>query len=189
MGDLDEIYERLARTWPSDELAGRYRGAERRRVRLKDLGGDSDRALDMVAAAYPPAATVSVALYVLHMLRDGAQRDLALRLIGSADQNAATGLRHCQLALELDGAAHSYTAEEWRPVICDIAGEILNSARLNEEPPTLVGESQKVIGWLSRAVVELAGESAEAPNTLSEILGRLLALCVFAETARDIVSG
>ena len=187
MSDLGEIYTRLAHTWQQDELAARYRAAEGSGARVVKRGRrDVDRALQMVAAALPATATLGVAVYVLHLLRGGAQGDLAQRLVESANRNAASAMHHCHRALELDGAAHGYTAEEWIPKICDAAAGRLKSARLDQEPPTVVREAQDAISWLSRAVIELDKESAQATNTLSEALGRLLAVWVFTQTASEL---
>ncbi|MGN6171056.1 MAG: hypothetical protein ACTHQQ_23225 [Solirubrobacteraceae bacterium] len=189
MSDLEEIYERLARSWAQEELAARYRTAEDRGARVvKGRRRDDDRALQMVATALPATATLGVAVYVLHLLRGGAQGELAQRLVENADRNAASALHYCQRALGLDGAAHSYASEEWAPIICDVAARLLKSARLNEEPPTVVRVAQDAISWLSRAVIELDKESADAASTLSETLGRLLAAWVFADTARDLAN-
>jgi hypothetical protein len=187
MSDLGEIYTRLAHTWPQEELAARYRAAEGSGARVVKRGRRGvDRALQMVASALPATATLGVAVYVLHLLRGGAKGDLAQGLVESANRNAASALHHCHRALELDGAAHGYTAEEWIPKICDAAARLLNSARLDQEPPTVVRGAQDAISWLSRALIELDKESAEAANTLSEALGRLLAVWVFAQTAGDL---
>jgi hypothetical protein len=55
------------------------------------------------------------------------------------------------------------------PVVCDRAAQLLKSARLNEEPPTTAREAQDVISWLSRALIELDQDTADTPNTLSEV--------------------
>ena len=47
-------------------------------------------------------------------------------------------------------------------------------------------EAQDAISWLSRTLIELDQDSAETANALSEALARLLAVFVFAETARDL---
>ena len=184
MNDLDEIYKRLARDWPQEELAARYASAQDRGARaIKNPRPAGARALSMVASALPPAATLDVAVYVLHMLRGTTQGDLARRLRGNAEQSAATALHRCHRALELDGAAHSYTAEEWLPVVCDRAAQLLKSARPNEEPPTMVREAQDAISWLSRAIIELDQDTADTATALSEALARMLTVWVFAETA------
>lgn len=188
MSDLDEIYKRLARTWQQDELAAWYRTAKSGDRRVRRGRRDADRALPMVATALPAAATLGVAVYVLHLLRVGAQGELARQLIENADRNAASALHHCHRALELDAAARGYTTEEWVPRICDVAAGLLSSARLDQEPPSVVQVAQDTISWLSRSVVELDQDSTEAPSTLSGTLGRLLVLRVFAQTAGDLVS-
>jgi hypothetical protein len=169
MNDFDEIYERLARDWPSQELAAHY-------AKARDHGGRAiknprravGRALPMVASALPAAATLDVAVYVLHMLSATTHGDLARRLVDNAHQSAAAALHRCHRALELDCANHSYTTEEWLPVVCDRAADLLKSARLDEEPPTMVSEAQDGISWLSRALIELDEDSAETANALSE---------------------
>ena len=188
MSDLDETYKRLARTWKQEELAARYRTAKGDDRRVRRGRRDGDRALPMVATALPATATLGVAVYVLHLLRVGAQGDLAPRLIENADRNAMSALHHCHRALELDGAAHGYTTDEWVPRTCDVAAGLLSSARLDQEPPTFVQVAQEAISWLSRTLIELDQESTEAPSTLSETQGRLLAVWLFAQTARDLVN-
>ena len=188
MSDLDEIYKRLARSWQQEELAARYRTAKGGDVRMRRGRRDADRALPMVATAVPATATVGVAVYVLHLLRVSAHGDLAQRLIETADRNAASALHHCHGALELDAAAHGYTTEEWVSKLCDVAAGLLSSARLDQEPPSVVQVAQDAISWLSRSVIELDQASTEVPSALSETLGRLLAVWVFAQTARDLVN-
>ena len=126
MNDLDEIYKRLARDWQHEELAAGYARAREHGARaIKNPRPAVARALPMVASALPPAATQDVAVYVLHMLRTTTHDELARRLIGNAEQSTAAALHRCRRALEVDSAAHSYTAEEWLPVVCDRAAELL----------------------------------------------------------------
>ena len=74
MNDLDEIYKRLARDWPNEELAAHYASARDHGARaIKNPRPAVARALPMVASALPPAATLDVAVYVLHMLRASTQ--------------------------------------------------------------------------------------------------------------------
>ena len=122
---------------------------------------------------------------MLHALPEGPQGDLAQQLADTAERNAADALHRCHRALELDGAAHGYSADEWLPVVSDMAGPLLESASLSPEPPAIVRAAQEAIGHLSRAVVELDQESPEAPTALSDTLARLLTVWVFADAARD----
>ena len=165
MNDLDEIYKRLARDWPQEKLAAHYASAREHGARaIKNPRRAVARALSMVASALSPAATLDVAVYVLHMLSGTTQDELAPRLIGNAEQSAAAALHRCHRALELDGTNHSYTAEEWLPVICDRAAELLKSARLDEEPPTMVREAQDAISWLSAPSSSLTKTAPRPPT-------------------------
>ena len=181
MIDLNNTYRQLATIWTHDELKARYRDAQRR-------GAEPDRtadALSLVAAAIPPAATTSVAIHILHALPETPRDRAPQQLLATASRNAASALRRCHLALERDGAVHGYRTDEWLPVITDIAGRVLQSARLDKDPPTIVEQAQQTIAWLSRALVELHEDSADAPSTLSEVLARLLVILVFTELARE----
>jgi hypothetical protein len=63
MNDLDEIYKRLARRWPSAELAARYASAQDHGASaITNPRPATARALPMVASALPPAATLDVAV-------------------------------------------------------------------------------------------------------------------------------
>ena len=77
------------------------------------------------------------------------------QLLDIAHRNVADALRLCHRALELDGADHGYGPDEWLPIVYDIAGSLLQSARLDAEPPTIVRVTQEAISWLSRAIAEL----------------------------------
>jgi hypothetical protein len=89
VNDLDETYKRLAPPWAQEELAARYTSAEDRGARaIKGSRPEFTRALPTVAIALPSAATLNVAVYVLHMLRASTHGDLAERLIDNAERNA-----------------------------------------------------------------------------------------------------
>jgi hypothetical protein len=75
--------------------------------------------------------------------------------------------------------------EEWLPIVYEIAGPLLQSARMNEEPPTVVGHTQDTISWLARAVLKLDEDSPAAPSALANILPRLITVRVFANAARE----
>jgi hypothetical protein len=107
------------------------------------------------------------------------------RLSVSSSTSSRTALRPCHRALELDGGARGYTTDEFLPIVYDTAGVLLESADPNEEPPTFVVQTQEAISWLSRAVVELDQDSAEASTALTDTLARLSTVWVFAEAAGD----
>jgi hypothetical protein len=184
MIDLDDTYRRLAHRWTQQQLASRYRDAERQGASDEDAAAEElSRPITLVAAAIPPSASMSVAVHVLHVLPKSARDGLSGKLVATAERNAADALGRCHRALELDGQTQDYTAGEWLPVVYEIAAELLESARPEADPPTLVKAAQDAIGWLSRAVIELDQGSAEVAETLAEALARLLAVSVFAAEA------
>lgn len=157
MSDLTAAYDRLARGWTHEQLAGRYRDAKRRGEQQPECDQDHliRRPIAMLASAVPACASLSVTIHVIHVLP--ATRALAPRdqLLRNAENNSAVALYRCHKALELDGQAHDYTADEWLPAIYDIAAPLLEAARLNREPPSLVEQAQDAVRWLSRAIVEV----------------------------------
>ncbi len=48
-------------------------------------------------------------------------------------------------------------------------------------------ESQDAVRWLSSSIACLDEDSSETPTALADTLARLLAVCVFADTARSHV--
>jgi hypothetical protein len=184
--DLSQTYHRLGRPWTHDELAVRYAAANRRGEQLLTEAPHTapDRPITLLATAIPSAATLSVAIHLVHALPEGARTKLAAELLGTAETNAADALHRCHRALELDGVAHGYIAEEWLPVIYDGAAPLLESSQLDQEPPSLVRQTQEAVRWLSSSIACLDEDSREAPAALTDTLARLLVVCVFADTAR-----
>lgn len=186
MIDLGATYSRLAGPWSHEQLAGHYREADRRGEQsVKDLVEVPDRPISLLATGIPASASFSVAIHVLHALPSSARGELANELVDTAGKNAADVLHRCHLALELDGRAHNYAADEWLPVIYDVATPLLESARLDQEPPSVVQHAQEAVHWLASAVINLDQDSTETPAALADALGRLLIVCVFADAARD----
>lgn len=187
MIDLPDTYRRLARPWTHEELRARYEYAGRRGAELlqADRHHEVTRPVALLATAIPPSATLNVAIHLVHVLPAGARGSVCHGLIDTAERNAADALGRCHRTLELDGTAHGYTASEWLPVVYDIAGPMLQSIRLDKEPPTIVDVAQGAISWLSRAVAELDRDSSESATSLAETLARLLATWAFASAARD----
>lgn len=160
--DLEDTYRRLARPWAHEQLAARYEDARRPGAARGGQGDDPPRPIGVLATAIPPAGTVAVAIHVLHALPDGT-RSLGRELIDAGQRKASAALASCHRALELDGAEHGYTADEWLPVVYDIAAQLLESASLDLEPPTVVRVTQQAISWLSRTLAELDLDSRETP--------------------------
>lgn len=184
MIELEDTYRRVARTWTHEELAARYQDAQHRGAQLVEGPAEHfTRPVQLLATAIPPCATLSVAIHMLHALPEGLQDQLPRQLVDATEKNAANALHRTHMALEADGAAHGYTADEWLSTAYDITVQLLEPARLDSDPPTLVRAAQDAISWLSRAVVQLDRDSPEIPSTLAEALARLLTGSLFASEA------
>jgi hypothetical protein len=92
-----------------------------------------ERPIALLATAIPSAATLSVAIHLVHAIPDGARAKLAAELFDTAETNAADALHRCHRALELDGHVHGDTADAWLPVIYHAAAPLLESSRLDQE--------------------------------------------------------
>jgi hypothetical protein len=183
VNDLHDIYRRLPAEATQEQLAAHYRTAQRDGSQLAEGSGpELTRPIRALGTAIPPAATTSTAIHTLHAVPD-LEGALPEQLVEIARRNAADALHRCHRALELDGADHGYTTEEWLPAVYDVAGSLLLSARLDVEPPTLVQATQDAISWLSRGITELDEASEKAPSSLAETLARLLAVWTFTDAA------
>lgn len=183
MIDLDDIYGRLTTPRTQQDLADDYRAALRQGERLPGRGAELARPIPLLAAAIPPSATVNTAIHTSHALPKDVEGELPGQLLEITQRNVVEALGCCQRALELDGADHGYAAEEWLPTVYDIARALLQSARPDTEPPTLVQVTQEAISWLSRSIAELDEHSEDAPTSLAETLARLLAVWTFTDVA------
>ena len=186
MIDLGATYSRLAGPWSHEQLAAHYQEANRRAEQaIEGVQEVPDRPISLLATGIPASASFSVAIHVLHVLPTSARGELANQLVDTAGKNATDVLHRCHLALQLDGRAHDYAADEWLPVVYDVAASLLQSARLDREPPSVVQHAQEAVHWLASAVINLDQDSAETPAALADALGRLLVVWVFADAARD----
>jgi hypothetical protein len=186
MSDLSAAYEQLARPWTHEQLADHYREAERRAERMPQCDQDPliRRPVAMLATAVPACATLSVAIHVLHILPPHSDPGLVEQLLGNVEEHGAVVLHRCHRALELDGRAHDYTADEWLPAVYDIAASLLKAAHIDREPPSLVEHAQEAVRWLSNAIIELDQDARDAAAAIADGLGRTLALYAFADVAR-----
>jgi hypothetical protein len=184
--DLSQTYRRIGHPWTHEELAARYATANRRGGQLLNQVPDAaqQRPIALLATAIPAAATLSVTIHLVHAIPEGALTKLADALFDTAETTAGDVLHRCHRALELDGLAHDYTADEWQPVIYDIAGPLLESSRLDQDPPSVVRQTQDAVRWLSNSIACLDEDSREGPAALTDTLARLLVVCVFADAAR-----
>jgi hypothetical protein len=186
--DLRDTYARLGHASAREQLAARYEESERSGARRRTpTPDDLTRPIALLATAIPASNTLSVAIHVLHTLPKPANDELAEQLLTTAETNAADALHRCHRALELDGAAHDYTTDDWLPVICEIAAPLLESSRLDQEPPSVVQYTQDAVRWLSSAVAKLDCDPPDAPAAIADALARLLIVHVFAEAALDRV--
>lgn len=185
MTDLSVTYERLARRWTHEQLADHYHQATRRGAELPECAEDHviRRPIAMLATAVPACATLSVAIHVIHMLPPTGDPRLADQLLAYAQRNSAVALHRCHQALDLDGRAHDYRADEWLPAVHDIAVPLLEAARLSREPPSLVEHAQEAVRWLARAIIDLDREAPGAAAAIADAAGRILALYVFGDVA------
>ena len=182
--DLQDTYRQLARPWTHEQLAEHYRHAESHGESLIERRNALPaRPIFWLATAVPPSATVSTAIHTLHALPTQLDRALSEQLLETTQRNTADAFHRCHRALELDAAEHGYKVEDWLPIVYDIAGPLLQSARLNKNPPSLVQVTQEAISWLSRTIAELDESSEQAPTSLAEALARLLAVWTFTDLA------
>jgi hypothetical protein len=187
MISLDATYQRLARPWSHDQLAAHFREANSRGEERS--GRDQDDAvagpIALLASAIPQCASLSVAVHVLHVVPSLPRGELAQQLLGTADKSVTAALHLCYRALELDGRAHHYSADEWLPAIFDTAAQLLEEVGLDREPPSVVRYAQEAISWLAQAIISLNQDAPDASATITDALGRLLAVHVFTDVAHN----
>ena len=185
MTDLSATYDRLARPWSHEQLAQRYHRARHRCEELPECDQHHliRRPIAMLATAVPACATLSVAIHVIHVVPTTGDPGLVHQLFDNVERNSAIALHRCHQALELDGRAHDYGADEWLPAVYDTAASLLEAARLNREPPSLVEQAQEAGRWLSGAIVDLDNDAPDAASAIADALARILALHVFADAA------
>jgi hypothetical protein len=60
---------------------------------------------------------------------------------------------------------------------------LLESSQLDQDPPSVVRQTQQAVRWLSSSIAYLDEDSREAPAALTDTLAHLLVVCVFADAA------
>jgi hypothetical protein len=186
MTDLSATYDRLSRQWTHEQLAESYHRARRRGEELPERDQDQliRQPIAMLATAIPACATLSVAIHMIHVLPATRDPGLVDQLVDNAENSSAVALYRGHQALELDGRSHDFSADEWLPAVYDIAASLLEAARPDREPPSLVEHAQEAVRWLSRAIVDLDHDAPDAASAIADALGRILAQHVFADVAR-----
>ena len=125
-------------------------------------------------SSVPACASLSVAIHVIHVLP--ATEALALRdeLLRNAENNSAVALYRCHQALELDGQAHDYSADDWLPAIYDIAAPLLEasfstmsrlpSPRVECTATSRLLVHEEIAGRLTESIVEATRQLKVGPG-------------------------
>jgi hypothetical protein len=109
----------------------------------------------------------------------------AILRIGGRDQTKLIDGVERQVKLVAAAITHvGFGDLDVRGALCfPVAGELLQSARLDLEPPTVVQAAQEAISWLSQTIAQLDEDSHETSTSLVETLARLPAVWTFTDTA------
>jgi hypothetical protein len=185
---LDSIYRSVARPWSADELAGRHQAAYRRGSSDLPAGDEPpDRPITLLATAMPRLISLAVAANVLHVIPDTpgqAVAEVAGELLATVDGAATGSLHRCQLALEANGRARGYHADEWRRLAYEQAAEWLEDSSPTSEPPTLVEHAQQAGRLAALAIGALDRDTPRVPEAIADCVVHLLVVCVLADEAR-----
>ena len=186
MLSLDAVYRQLARPWPDDELAERYHAAYKRGADDLPAGEEPpERPIALLATAIPRLISLAVAANVLHLLPPVTQRgaDVVGELIATIDATATGSLHRCHLALESDGRARGYDADEWLPLAYEQAADWLQHASPSADPPSV--DRARPAGRPVRGARDrlLDRDAPSVPEAITDCLAHLLFTCVFADAA------
>jgi hypothetical protein len=186
--DLDFVYRELARPRTPAELAAAYRNACRR-GQDDSAEPPSDRPAGLLASAIPSLTSLAIATHALHLLpraRDrGELAAIDAALLRTIDQTASRCLRCCHIALAADSHARGYSAEEYLPVVYDLARPVLEELSADDESDerTIAGLSQDAGRWVAAAIDALDRDDSSVTDALTDALARLLVINLFAELA------
>jgi hypothetical protein len=191
---LDATYRNLARHWRPDELAERYQAALLRGTRDLPPGDPpAERPITLLATAIPRLISLAVATNILHTLPDRAQASdpgLADELLATIDATAAGSLHRCHLALDAYGRENpTDTAEEWLPYVYDETAHALQALAPTADPPSLIEHAEQAGRYAAIAIGALDRNAATVAEAMSDCLGHLLTVCVFADAAAGQPSG
>ena len=186
MISLDAVYRQLARPWPDEELAERYQAAYERGAGDLPAGEEPPaRSIALLATAIPRLISLAVAANVLHLLPPVTQRgaDVVGELIATIDATATGALHRCHLALESDGRARGYDADEWLPLAYEQAADWLEHTSPAADPPSLIEHAQQSGRFAALAIGSLDRDAPTVPEAITDCLAHLLFACVFADAA------
>ena len=185
MTNLEAVYRQLARPWPANELAERYRAAYKRGAGDLPAGEDlPERLIVLLATAIPRLISLAVAANVLHLLPTSTHgSDVAEQLITTIDATATGSLRRCHLALRSDGESRGYDTDESQPLAFEQAADWLEHASAATDPPPAIDHAQQAGRFAALAIDSLDRDAPSVPETITDCLAHLLFTCVFADAA------
>ena len=193
MIDLPAVYRDLARSSAPDELERLYRDALRRGEPDLPDGDPGTRPIGLLADAMPGLAGLRVAVYAIHVLPhadDSPEGDALHReMLDLVDRASAGALLRCHLAMdaELTASRRELPAgeeitDDWLPIVFESADSVLH--QLTHDAESIEGIAEDVIGWLAHSIQLLDEHDPNRVQAITDALARLLALCMFAQTAR-----
>jgi hypothetical protein len=185
--DLAAIYRELADRCGGHQLAEAYRTAYARGEHDLPPGDPSSRPVGLLATAVPRLVSLAVATHAVHILPHADTPERAAlddELFATIDAAAAGSMRRCHLALDADGHERGYTADEWLPVIYSVAEDALHDASATADPPPIVRLSQDAARWVAIAMDSLDQDAPSVTEALSDAIGRLLVVFMFADIGR-----
>jgi hypothetical protein len=180
----DAIHRQLARHWPVDEVAERYRAAYERGARDLPAGEEPpERPITLLATAIPRLISLAVAANVLHLLPATTHDGAAEELIATIDATATGSLHRVHLALQADGDSRGYDADEWLPLVYEQAADWLHHASAAADPPPAIEHAQQAGRFAALAIGALDRDAPTVAEAIADCLAHLLFTCVFAEAA------
>jgi hypothetical protein len=183
----DVVYRQLARPWPTDEIAERYQAAYERGADDLPAGEEPpERPIALLATAIPRLISLAVAANVLHLLPTTTSHGgatVAEELIETIDTTATGSLHRTHLALRSDGESRGYDADEWLPLAYEQAADWLQHASAADDPPPAIEHAQQAGRFAALAIGSLDRDAPTVPEAITDCLGHLLFVCVFADAA------
>jgi hypothetical protein len=142
-----------------------------------------------LTSSIPRVVRVAAAAHIVHVLpgstsertTDGVA--LVDQLLTALDQAASGALRLCQLALE--AADLTDPVDEWVSCALEETADALPRLSLTANPPSLIEHAEEAARCVAVAIDHAHSDPPAAPRAITDALGHLLVICVFADTAYD----